>query len=343
MKVLIVKISSMGDLIQLLPAITDATRAIPGIQFDWVAEEAFMEIPTWHPSIARIIPIAHRRWKKNIIKNICNGEIKRFYRQLREKKYDYVIDAQSNHKSALVTMLSKGNKYGVCARSVREKGADFAYDHKITIPKNQNHVIRMRQLFAKVLRYKIPLTDIDYGIDRTRLPEVKCDLPERFIFLTHIASRRHKLWPEEYWRKLIEKIVAEKLHVVLPWWSAKEKQRAQRLAALSPNVQLIPPMNISEKAAVMAKARAAISCDTGLAHIAAALNIPNIIFYGPTNPALVGTIGRNQVYLEASSPDCAPCLRSKCQLPSAQKIDRFPACLASIKPGQVFAELKKLI
>lgn len=332
----------MGDLIQLLPAVTDAAKVLPGIQFDWVAEESFTEIPKWHPNIDRVITIAHRRWKKNVISSLKSGEIRQFYHQLRAKKYDYVIDAQSNHKSAAVTLLSKGKRYGVCSQSVREYGAHFAYQHKLTISKKQHHITRMRELFAQIFDYKIISEQIDYGINKDLLPEINFPLPERFIFLTHIASRSHKLWPESYWQQLIKDIVAADFYVILPWWSKEEKQRSERFANLSSQVQLIPPMNISEKAAVISRAKAAISCDTGLAHIAAALNIPNIVFYGPTDPALVGVVGSKQVHLTANFPDCAPCLRSKCHYQGAQTA-LFPACLATIKPQQVFAELLKIL
>ena len=163
----------------------------------------------------------------------------------------------------------------------------------------------------------------------------------QFIFITHIASRAHKLWPEQYWRELISKLTQENYHVVLPWWSDEEKARSERLAKVSDKVSLIPPMNLTEKMSVLVQATGAISCDTGLAHMAASLDIPNIVLYGPTDPGLVGTAGFKQVHLTAKSPSCAPCLHSKCYRSSSDT--EISPCMTTIKPDQVFHELCALL
>ena len=103
MRVLLVKTSSLGDVIHTLPALTDAQRAIPGIQFDWVVEEGFAEIPAWHPAVAQVIPVAIRRWRKHPLQTLRSGEWRRFKARLRETHYDLVIDAQGLLKSAWLT------------------------------------------------------------------------------------------------------------------------------------------------------------------------------------------------------------------------------------------------
>lgn len=107
MRILIIKMSSMGDLIQTLPAINDATNALPGIQFDWVAEEAFTEIPKWHANVKQVIPIALRRWRKQPWHALQQNEIQKFYQQLRAQQYDKIIDAQGSIKSAITTRIRK--------------------------------------------------------------------------------------------------------------------------------------------------------------------------------------------------------------------------------------------
>ena len=120
MKVLIVKTSSMGDIIHTLPAITDAMHAIPQISFDWVVEENFAEIPHWHPAVDRVIPVAIRRWRKNIIQTYRQGEWKAYKEALCNTSYDAVIDAQGLLKSALlVTRLAKGPSYGLDKHSAK--------------------------------------------------------------------------------------------------------------------------------------------------------------------------------------------------------------------------------
>lgn len=336
-KILLVKITSMGDLIQMLPALTDAQKAIPGIQFDWLAETSFQEIPYLHPAIQKVIALPYRQWQKNIYQALKTGEVKAFWQTLRADSYDMVIDAQSNIKSALVTTLARGKKFGLDRASVREYGAHFAYHKKISISRSLNHVQRMRQLMASFLNYPLPDSPLDYGISLQRLPELSFALPEKFIFLAHLASRKEKLWPEEFWQVLIKDLINEGYALVLPWWSKEEKERALRLQGGRSEVQILPPLDLTQKAKVLAQARAAVSLDTGLAHMAAALNIPNVTLYGAIDPAQVGAIGEGQIHLSATAPACAPCGRMHCSYEGGN----FPysPCLETIKPAAVLQAL----
>lgn len=332
-RILIVKITSMGDLIQLLPALTDAANAIPGIQFDWLVEESFKEIASLHPSINKIITLPYRRWKKNVKQAIQSGEITQFLRTLREQKYDMVIDAQSNLKSAFVSLLTKGTRYGLDKTSVREYGAHVVYHKKITISRLQNHAARMRQLMAAFLGYECPKSPADYGINIDALPGVDVQLPEKFIFLTPISSCANRLWPEPYWKAVISELLPLGYEFVLPWWSVEEKERVLRLKNNNPHVHILPSLTLLQKARVLSKAVAAISLDTGLSHMAAALNVPNISLYGPTNPQFTGAYGAKQIHLSASGLPCTPCLNMTCHYKGASQY--HPACLETIKPDQV--------
>src|SRR5690606_29252048 len=113
LRVLLIKTSSLGDVIHALPALTDAAHAIPGIRFDWVVEEGFAEIPTWHPAVDHVIPVAIRRWRKNLWQTLKNGEWRQFKKRLRERKYDLVIDAQGLVKSAWLTRYVKAPVAGL--------------------------------------------------------------------------------------------------------------------------------------------------------------------------------------------------------------------------------------
>lgn len=339
--ILLVKITSMGDLIQMLPALTDASQCIPGIRFDWVVEESFQEIAQLHPSVNTIITLPYRTWKKNLKKALMSGEIGQFLRRLRNKKYDMVIDAQSNLKSATVTMLTKGRRYGLDSKSVREYGAHFAYQKQIAISRDQNHAERMRKLMANFLGYTKPETPADYGINKEALPILDLDLPEKYLFLNAICSNKDRLWPEPYWKTVINDLVESGYDIVLPWWSQEEKERMLRLKGNHQRVHLIPPLNLLEKARVLSNARAAISVDTGLAHMAAALEVPNVTLYGQTSAKLTGAYGKNQVHLSAKGPSCSPCLRMKCNYKGPTQYK--PACLESIYPQQVLEAVYALL
>ena len=300
MKVLIVKTSSMGDVLHTLPALTDAMRAIPTIRFDWVVEENFAQIPSWHPAVDRVLPVAIRRWRKHWFGSQQREERLRFKQALQSREYDVVIDAQGLIKSAaLVTRLAKGVKHGQDSRSAREPFASWWYDKRHEINKQQHAVERTRQLFAKSLGYQKPQTQGDYAIASHFLARPPADAGRYLVFL-HATTRDNKHWPESHWRELISLLEPGGLRIKLPWGAEHEHQRAQRLAAGFTHVDVLPKLTLEQVAQTLAGAKAVVSVDTGLSHLTAALDRPNITLYGPTDPGLIGGYGLNQQALRAS-------------------------------------------
>ncbi len=217
MRVLIVKMSSMGDIVHTLPAVSDAANALPGIKFDWVAEEAFIEIPAWHKKVNRVIPIALRRWRKQPWHALKQGEVQRFYKQLRLQHYDKVIDAQGSIKSAVTTQLSHGFRLGMDKNSVRETFAYLAYQEKFSVPRKQHAIDRLRQLFAMAFEYPLPKTPPCYGIETDRLILTKLELPANYLIFVPNASWPAKCWPETSWASLLEKTANQQIPVYIPW------------------------------------------------------------------------------------------------------------------------------
>src|SRR3990167_9143354 len=146
MHVLLVKMSSMGDLIHTLPALTDAMNAIPDLEIDWVVEPAFADIPSWHPAVKNIILLPLRQWRKNIFKKSTYVEAKQFFKTLRAKKYDLIIDAQGLLKSAIVTKLAHGKVIGFNKKSARDPLSSYFYDTKCNVKWESNAVWRIRTL-----------------------------------------------------------------------------------------------------------------------------------------------------------------------------------------------------
>ncbi len=294
MQVLIVKTSSMGDVLHTLPALTDAMRAIPGIRFDWVVEEGFSQIPTWHPAVDRVIPVAIRRWRKNWFGSETRQQRCDFKRVVQERDYDVVIDAQGLIKSAaLITRIAKGNKHGQDSKSAREPFASWFYNHRHDIDKKQHAVERTRELFAKSLGYDKPDSCGDYAIAARFLSHLPADAGQYLVFL-HATTRDEKHWPEDHWRDLIALTTASGLKIKLPWGAEHERQRALRLAEGFPQVEVLPKLSLQQVAEVLAGAKAVVSVDTGLSHLTAALDRPNITLFGPTDPGLIGGYGQNQ-------------------------------------------------
>ena len=300
MKVCVIKTSSMGDVIHTLPALTDAQRAIPNLSIDWVVEENFAEIPRWHSAVNRVIPIALRRWRKSPFSIQTRNEWKNYRTLLQAENYDAVIDAQGLIKSALfATRFAQGVKHGYDRQSIREPLASFFYDKKYAISYQQHAVERIRQLFALSLGYELPQVQGDYGIARHFLHQT----PEQnYVVFIHSTTRADKHWEESEWKKLIEKITAlSDCEIHLPWGNEQEKARAERLTQAHSNVIVLPKLTLTELAKQLANAKAVVSVDTGLAHLTAALDKPNITLYGATDPKLIGCYGKNQHYLSVNS------------------------------------------
>ena len=297
MRVLIIKTSSMGDVLHALPALTDAMRAIPEIRFDWVVEEGFAQIPSWHPAVDRVLPVAIRRWRKHWFGSQAREERVVFKRALQSREYDAIIDAQGLIKSAaLVTRLAKGVKHGQDSRSAREPFASWWYDKRHEISKQQHAVQRTRELFAKSLGYALPTTTGDYAIAQHFTQALPADANQYLMFL-HATTRDNKHWPEAHWRELIELMQPSGLKIKLPWGAEHEHQRALRLAEGFDFVEVLPKLTLEQVARTLAGARAVVSVDTGLSHLTAALDRPNITLYGPTDPGLIGGYGKNQIAL----------------------------------------------
>ncbi|MDM9596213.1 lipopolysaccharide heptosyltransferase I [Pseudomonas guariconensis] len=346
MRVLIIKTSSLGDVIHTLPAVTDAAHALPGIRFDWVVEEGFAEIPSWHPAVDQVIPVAIRRWRKNLWQTIKSGEWKAFKQRLRAQKYDLVIDAQGLVKSAWLTRYVKAPVAGLDRYSAREGWASRFYDRRLSVAVGQHAVERVRQLFALALAYDLPEGIGRYGLDLDRL-----QLPPAapYVVFLHGTTWATKHWPEAYWRELAERLGRRNLQVRLPWGNPAEKARAERIAQGLKNCQVLPKLNLAGVARVLAAAKACVAVDTGLGHLAAALDVPTISLFGPTNPGLTGAYGRVQVH-QASDFPCAPCLQKKCTYkPSAEDLRRFdlkrewPLCFTRLNPEHVASRLSALL
>ena len=336
MKVLVVRLSSMGDVVQTLPAIEDACRAIPNITFDWVVEEEFADIPHWHPRVERVISASLRRWKKEAAAALRGNEMGRLLKSIRSEKYDAVIDLQGEMKSAMLTRLARGVRMGYDSRSAHEWGAQTAYRRRMRVAKGQHSITRMRSLMAMALGYEIPTTPAEYGVDRSRLPAAPVDLPERFVVFVHSTSWSSKNWHEDRWRQLVLIAKDAGYTPVLPWGSRAESERSYRIAGEEGIV--LPDLTIAQKAAIITRASSVIGLDTGLSHIAAAFGVPGVSLYGATDPQLVGATGQNQVNI-ASTFECRFCHEKTCFYPGEPK----PVCFTSIEPRVVWEHVRQLL
>ncbi len=332
MHVLLVKTSSLGDLIHSFPALTDAARAIPGIRFDWLVEEAFAEVPAWHPAVAEVIPIATRRWRRNWRRAWRGGDLSAFRRRLRQQQYDLVLDAQGLIKSALPACLARGPRAGLSSRSARESLAAWFYQRQYEVPRDRHAIERVRQLFAAALGYDLPGDAADYGL---RFPVVH-DAAVKTLVLLHGTTWPSKHWPEVYWAELAHRAAADGYHVLLPWGDPDDRLRAERIMKMADAGELLPRLGLTELATTLAGASGVVGVDSGLAHLAAAVGVPAITLYGPTRAELTGAIGPRQEN-RASAFECAPCMRRDCAYTGSSEVT--PACFAELAPALVWQAL----
>lgn len=333
LNVLIVKTSSLGDVIHTLPAVTDAAAALPGVRFDWVVEEAFSEVPSWHPAVERVIPVALRRWRRGWRQAWNSGEIGRFRRELSVVRYDLVLDAQGLIKSAALALLAHGRRVGFDRGSAREAPAALSYHRRIAVPREMHAVERVRRLFAAALGYATPDALPDYGI---QAPARQPSDPPYLLFL-HGTTWATKQWPQTYWIELARLASAAGYQVRLPWGNPGERARAEEITDTAGAGRLLPASGLSALAAELAGAAGVVGVDSGLAHLAAALAVPAVTLYGPTRTGLTGAVGIRQLNLRAEFP-CAPCMRRACDYSGEREVE--PACFVSLPPARVWEQLQ---
>ncbi|MFI3256346.1 MAG: lipopolysaccharide heptosyltransferase I [Psittacicella sp.] len=305
MKICIVKVSSMGDVIHTLPGLTDLLENISDLEIDWVVEKSFSEIPLWHKGVNEIKIIELRKWKKEFWKRSSIVSYKEFKNDLNSKKYDYILDIQALFKTSyFIVKNSKAiNKVGYDKSSAKESISSLFYNTKIYVDKDLHAIDRIKIFFGKVFHYEPNLNSDNFGIRKyfEKLSHSNVvDSP--YIVCLHATSSDKKCWPEEYWKEFILEAIKRGYKIKLPWGSQVEYERALRLK-ISNEVEVLPRLSLTKIGSIIFSASFVVSVDTGLGHLASALDKKCIHLYGPTYPKLIGSRGLNQIDIKKSSMD----------------------------------------
>ena len=288
--ILLIKTSSLGDVVHNLPVVSDIRVRFPGAVVDWVVEEAYRDIVGMHPGVRRVIPVALRRWRANLFNPSSWREFRRFRHALSAMRYDCVIDTQGLIKSALLGRIADGTRHGYAGSSARESFAARFYDARHAVARNLHAVVRNRRLAASSLDYDVPAM-LDYGV---RVPEGEPPPVTRpYCVLLHSTSRVDKLWPEASWQHLCGELARRSFASVLPWGGAEEHRRSERIAKNCAMAMAPPALSILQMARLLAGARAVVGVDTGLTHLSAALDRPVVALYCNTRPGLTGVYPSN--------------------------------------------------
>ncbi len=286
-RILIVKTSSLGDVVHNLPVASDVRRHFPDASIDWVVEELYAPLVALHAAVQRVIPVALRRWRRRPLGRTTWKEIGEFRRLSQAERYDAVIDTQGLLKSALIARAAKGRHHGFDAGSAREPFAARFYDVTHHVARSQHAVQRNRALAALALSYRVE-EPADYGLV---VPGPIAHPARRYAVLLHGSSSRDKLWDETAWVELGRGLAARGIAGVLPWGNDEERRRSERLALDLDHAE-VPPLEPLDRLAVLLGAAAAVvGVDTGLTHLAAALGRPVAAIYCGTDPRLTGVYG----------------------------------------------------
>lgn len=340
MKVLLIKMSSMGDIFHTFPAVTDLLKFRPNIELHWVVEEGFAEIVSWHPGVARIIPIALRKWMKMRNKTAWK-EFKEWKAELNKTQYDLVIDAQGLLKSLFIAKSSQSNNIqGYDRKSARESWVSYFYNQSYSVDKSLHAVQRTRILLSKIGQYQID-KHFSFGIQQYFAPIEKKQ--NQLIFIVG-TSWTTKLWSPEQWQMLAKIAISAGYDVEIIWGTESEKLLAESIIKVCPEAtRPLERMSITAVAQKLVAATAIVGLDTGFSHLAGALEVPTIALYGATSPIKVGLIGNHTRNLQLEKIlDCMPCHKRQCKLLPEKSVNS-PPCLANIDAVYVWEALQDKI
>jgi heptosyltransferase-1 len=280
-RILLVRLSSLGDVLHTFPAATDLRRALPDALLDWAVEEAYAPLVRLHPGVTRAIPFALRRWRGELVSARAWREFGAFRAALREHAYDAILDTQGLLKSAVVARMARGPIHGFGPSTAREPLAARFYSARYEFAASDHKIERYRMVAARALGYTPP-PGIDYGIVAPAAPAFAPR--ERYCVLLHATARAAKLWSESAWLELVSALEARGLVCVLPWGSDDERARAERLAQGAPRAFVPPRLSIEAAAGLIGRAALVVGVDTGLMHLAAALKVPVVGVFCDSEP-----------------------------------------------------------
>ncbi len=290
MKILIVKLSSLGDVVHAMPAVQDIRRALPEAQIDWVVERGFAPLVRRCQGVRRVIACELRRWRKTPLSLETRRAWCVFRIELQQEQYDAVIDLQGLSKSALIAWLARlttgGKRYGLANQtegSSFEAPARWVAHEAFTLPVHSHAVTRSRELCAQALHYQQSAA-MSYGLQAQHAQNMAKTWAlepalRGTVALVHGTSRADKQWPLAHWRALIQRLVDAGFGVALPHGSPAELQAAHDIAQGMAHTQVWPLMPLDALTDALANCAGVIGVDSGLSHIAVALDLPHVQIY----------------------------------------------------------------
>jgi heptosyltransferase-1 len=285
-EILFIKTSSLGDVIHHMPAVTESRAHFPQARISWLVEEAYAPLAALHPAVDQVIPVAWRRWRKELLARKMWRELGAWRRRIGAGPFDAVVDTQGLIRTALMSRFAHGARHGYDRGSIREPLASRFYDVRHQVSRQLHAVERNRRLAGLALGYQ-PDGAADYGLDRSALRPGG----ERYALLLHGTARPEKEWPVANWIALGNMIAKRGVSAIVPWGNDAERARASQIAEAVPKVRVADRQSIEGMARLVAGAEFIVGGDTGLVHLAAAFGVPLVAIFSGTDPALTRPIG----------------------------------------------------
>lgn len=278
--VLVVRPSSLGDIVYALAVVADIRRARPGTAIDWVSEPGFAPLVALCPDVREVIAFGLRGWRRAPLAMRTWRDMRAFAQRLRRTRYAAILDLQEQVKGALIARLACGVRHGFDRASVREPLAALLDDVHHAVPRDLHFLARCRRLAGLALGYAVA----DPPRWHLRVPPPPAAAPQRpYAVVLHGTSRDDKLWPEAHWRETLCAIERGGLAIVLPWGNAAEEARSHRLAGMLRDAVVPPWLALPEAAGLLARATLAVGVDTGFTHLAAALGTRTVAIFTATD------------------------------------------------------------
>lgn len=290
-RILIVKTSSMGDVVHAQPTVSDIVAHHPGAVIDWLVEAPFAAIPLMNPRLRRVLPMQWRKWRQTLLRGSTWAQMRQLRQALRAEPYDLVLDLQGLLKSALWARQAHAPVAGYDRASIREPAAAWLYQRTAAVARQAHAVERCRALAAAHLDYAMPQTPPDFGL---RAPRAVWLPRATYGLLIPNASRRDKLWPQRHWVAIGKRMLELGWMPVVLWGRPEEQSLAESIAA-GCNGDVPPFLKVGEVASVLAGAQQIVGLDTGFTHLAAALGRPTLGIYCDHEPGLAGITGPGSV------------------------------------------------
>lgn len=323
MRVLIIKLSSMGDIVHTFPAVTDLLSNYPDAEIDWMVDSSFETITELYPKLRKVYSFPLRKFKKNKSLETFR-ELKAILKEIRQNKYDYIIDPQGLPKTGVWMPFIKGLSCGFHKDTIKDQWAPIFYKKKIRLPKDMLVIQKIRHLFAKSIGYSIEDNQFDYGLDELKNPS------DKFALFLHGTTRTIKECPLEHWSFMADIFHSHGLKVYVPWSNPAEFERANFLCEKHTNVHILPKVNLKNMIEFVRQSSFVIGVDTGLAHIAAAYNIPTIGLYNYLSD-LAPVTGKKVKNIFSDIHCQKKCKKNYCQITDS----KTPECMRKLDLNQI--------